>query len=259
MLFSVLGPLMISGDDDEEIPVRQLKQRQLLAALALYSAEHLPTESLAELVWGKELSAAPGTVRTQVWALRREPCLASRISRDQRGYWLCVRSGELDADNFSALASAGLRHLAQSETRRAAGVLGQALGMWRDPPLADIPQTPGMSPIRERLLAERATAQDAHTTAALMLRQHQQVLGVLRERVAREPEREQSWAQLMLALYRCHRRADALDTYARARSQLASHYGIEPGPQLRRMHKLVLRDDPALAASSAAELELLQC
>jgi len=257
MLFSVLGPLVISGDDDEEIPVRQLKQRQLLAALALYSAEYLSTESLAGLVWGQELSANPGTVRTQVWALRREPFLASRIARDQRGYRLCVRSGELDADNFSALATAGLRHLAESEIAEAATVLSQALGMWRDPPLADIPETPGMSPIRERLLAERAAAEDAQITAALMLRQHQQVLGVLRERVTREPEREQSWAQLMLALYRCCRRADALDTYTRARKKLATHYGIEPGPQLRRMHELILRDDRALDASSAAEPELL--
>jgi DNA-binding SARP family transcriptional activator len=257
MRFAVLGPLLISGDDDEEIPVRQLKQRQLLAALALYSAEHLSTESLAGLVWGQELSASPGTVRTQVWALRREPFLASRIARDQRGYRLCLRSGELDADDFSALTTVGLRHLAASEIAAAASALSRALGMWRDPPLADIPETLGMSPIRERLLAERAAAEDAQITTALMLRQHQQVLGVLRERVARQPEREQSWAQLMLAQYRCHRRADALDTYTRARRKLASYYGIEPGPRLRQMHELILRDDPALDTSSAAEPKLL--
>jgi DNA-binding SARP family transcriptional activator len=249
MLFSILGPLIVSGDDQTEIPLRQRRQRHLLVTLALHSPEYLPTERLADLIWGNESSASPGTVRTQVWALRREPRFASLIAHEQRGYKLDMQCSEIDADNFIKLSRDGMRLLAGADPERAAAGLGRALRLWREPLLGDIPETPGMAPVRDRLLTERTAAQDALITARLMLRQHHQVLGVLRERVAKEPEREQSWAQLMLALYRCGRRAEALDIYTRSRKELSNEYGIEPGPQLRRIHGLILRDDAALQSS----------
>lgn len=247
MLISVLGPLTVTCDGGE-VDIRQQRQRQLLATLALKAPARLPTDVLSDLVWGTELPANPGTVRTQVWALRREARLTPLITRDQRGYGLSLRPGELDAHVFLAAAADGLRLLVDGDKERAAGTLDLALAMWRAQSLDDVPTKAGMAPERERLLTERAAAQDAVITARLGLGQHHRVLGDLRERVAREPEREHSWAQLMLAQYRCGRRADALDTYTRAWGALKRHYGIEPGPELRRMQELVLRDDPVLDA-----------
>jgi hypothetical protein len=182
VLFSVLGPLIVSGDDQAGIPLRQRKQRHLLATLALHSPERLPTERLADLVWGPESSANSGTVRTQVWALRREPRLACRIAHDQRGYQLDMQRSQLDADSFIQLSRDGMRLLAAADPGPAAAALGRALGLWREPVLCDIPETQGMAPVRDRLLAERTAAQDALMTARLMLQQHHQVLRRLARR-----------------------------------------------------------------------------
>ncbi len=158
------------------------------------------------------------------------------------GYLIQVSDGELDLHSFRELVSGGREAFDRGDVLDAATLLTKALELWRDPPLADLPNVNE----KDKLLDQHTEAQDALMDSKLALGQHRQVLAELRSIVTADPLREHAWAQLMTALYRCGSRAEALAAFGRLRMTLVTTYGIEPGPELQDLHRQVLADDPAL-------------
>ena len=168
------------------------------------------------------------------------------------GYLLAVAPGELDADVFQAHLEDGRRALDEGEALRAAGVLREALGLWRGPALAEVAYEEFAQAEIRRLDELRLAALEARIEADLQLGQHARVIGELEALLAGHPAREQLVGQLMIALYRCGRQTEALEVYSRARQALVGEIGVEPGPQLRRLHEAVLRQDASLELQPAA-------
>ncbi len=247
MKFAILGPLELAGDDGALAALPQARSRSLLATLLLHANRPVTAAQLMELIWGQDSPGiGPGNVRTQVYVLRRKHGLDNRLSHDDRGYRLSVRPGELDVAEFSQLTVRGLDTLSRGEFAAAASLLSRALRIWREPPLADIPVTPAMTRIRANLLDQRRAARNAQMAAGLALGQHHEVLPWTAEHTAEYPSDERGWVLAMTALYRCGRRAEALDAYLRARKVLVDEYGLDPGPELQRLHRQILADEPAI-------------
>ncbi len=172
--------------------------------------------------------------------------MSARLQTHPSGYLITAGPGELDLDDFRDLARRGREALDAGDARLAATLLSQAVELWRDPPLADLPAVPA----RERLLGQRKDTQDALTDARLAAGEHRQMLTDLRAVVAADPLHEHAWAQLITALYRSGARTEALAAFGRLRMTLISAYGIDPGPELQDLHQRVLADDPGLMLRS---------
>jgi tetratricopeptide (TPR) repeat protein len=163
------------------------------------------------------------------------------------GYRFQLAPGELDAARFLDLAGSGRAAVDDGDLPAAARLLQQAADLWSDPPWPDLPPTPLMRAAAAGLNRARSDAQDLLIDARLALGDHRELVGQLEQAVAADPLRERAWRQLMLALYRSGQRAEALQAYRRARAVMVSELGLEPGPELRRLHRHVLTDDPDLA------------
>lgn len=218
------------------------------SSVRLHSNQPLEPGRLASLLWEPE-GPGDGALRTLIWALRRRRGLAARLQRNGDGYRLEVRRGELDLDEFREIAAKGRGALASGYKSAAASLLGRALRLWREPPLADLPPTVGMQQMTESLLEERLAVTESLFEVRLALGQHRDLAAPLRAQLSVTPGHERFWEQLMLALYRSGRRVDALSAFARARALLADDYGFDPGPGLQALHQQILTDDPALAPS----------
>ena len=182
------------------------------------------------------------SLRSCVYGIRKALPDAGRLRTHPSGYLIWAAPGELDLDDFLDLARRGREALDGGNARLAATLLNQAVGLWRDPALADLPGVPA----RERLLGQRKEAQDALTDARLAAGEHRQVLTDLRAVVAADSLHEHAWAQLITALYRSGARTEALAAFGRLRMTLISAYGMDPGPELQELHQRVLADDPSL-------------
>jgi DNA-binding SARP family transcriptional activator/Tfp pilus assembly protein PilF len=256
MWFGVLGPLqVIAGDGEEPSAVLAARLRALLAVLLWRANQPVPVDELAELVWdGAPPGGAPEAARALVMRLRRRlgTQAAARIVTRAPGYLIEVSGDELDASRFRALtqeAGAAVRAHRWPLAGRAAA---EALGLWRGAPLADIPSqllrdkwVPHLEQLHVQALEWRIEA-DLHEGC------DQQLVPELRELTARHPLREHFHGQLMLALYRCGRQAEALGAYQRARDVLVAELGVEPGPALRDLHQRILSADAALAVTGPA-------
>ena len=154
------------------------------------------------------------------------------IATHGRGYELQLGRDQVDAGRFERL-------LAQGAAR-------EALRLWRGPALADVADEPFAAPEIRRLEELRATALEVAIDQDLDAGRHREVLPELEALLAQEPLRERLHAQRMLALYRSGRQADALEAYRQARATLVEQIGVEPGPELRRLHEAILRQDPSL-------------
>ncbi len=248
MRFAVLGPLEITDDHGARVPVTRRLHRAMLATLLLRAGQPCSQAELAAAIWGDDPPQRPDlSLRTCVYGLRRLLPDPARLRTHPCGYLIDVAPGELDLAEFRDLASLGRQALDDGDPAGAADALGRALSLWREPALADLPDHAA----RERLIGHRRDALEALIDARLALGLHRQVLPELRGIVAAEPPREHAWAQLMLALYRCGARAEALAAFGRLRMTLVRAYGIEPGPELQDLHQRVLADDPALLIPAA--------
>jgi L-glyceraldehyde 3-phosphate reductase len=247
MRFNILGPLEITGDDGSPVVVSRRLHRCALATLLLNAGHPCTSENLIGALWSEDPPVTPEvSLRSCVYGVRKLLPDASRLRTHPSGYLIEVRPGELDAAEFDDLARSGREALDRGDPGTAARLLAAALGLWREPPLADVPV-----PVdRERLLDHRQAVTDALTDARLAMGQHRQVLAELRSSVADQPLREHAWAQLITALYRSGARAEALTAFSQVRMALVSTYGIEPGPELQELHRQVLADDPALISGS---------
>jgi tetratricopeptide (TPR) repeat protein len=157
-----------------------------------------------------------------------------------------VGPGELDADVFQARVQDGRRALDAGEPARAAEILRRALALWRGPPLAEVAYESFAQAEIRRLEELRLAALEARVDADLQLGRHAALIAELEALVVEYPTREGLAGQLMLALYRCGRQADALDTYQRARAHLAAELGLDPGPALKALQAQILEQSPSL-------------
>jgi DNA-binding SARP family transcriptional activator len=247
MRFSILGPLEIVNDAGQAVSLTRPLHRSALGLLLLHAGQACSAASLTAGLWADDPPLNPVvSLRSCVYGIRKVLPDASRLRTHPSGYLVTVRPGELDLDDFRDLVGRGRAALDGGNLTVAAALLGQALNLWREPPLADVPAVQQ----RDRLLDQRKEAQDALADARLALGEHRQLVAELRAAVAADPLREHAWAQLITALYRSGARVEALAAFGRLRVMLISGYGIDPGPELQDLHKRVLADDPALLIST---------
>ena len=251
--FGILGPLEVLRSG-RAVPLGGPRQRAVLAVLLLQANRVVSADRLVEDVWaGHAPEASVTSLQTYVFHLRRalEPgrprggapeVLATR----DRGYRLQVSPERLDAAVFEDGLTAGLAALEAGRHSQAREGLGRALDLWRGPVLADLSDYAFIQAEAARLEELRLAAWEARIEADLALGRHGAVTAELERLVADHPLRERLHGQLMLALYRCGRQADALAAYRRVRDLLADELGIDPGEPLRRLHASVLAHDPAL-------------
>lgn len=224
-----------------------VKQRTVMAVLLLHPNEPVAATRLAIAIWGEDAPrSAVRTVQVYVSRLRKVLGEEGVLVRTPLGYRLTVRSGELDVDRFERLVEDGRSALATGEAERASTVLREALALWRGPPLAEFEFEQFAQAEIARLQEARLTALDTRIEADLAAARHAMLVTELRQLVTSNPTRERFAAHLMLALYRCGRQADALESYHAARRELLECAGVEPGPDLRRLEAAILRHDVGL-------------
>jgi DNA-binding SARP family transcriptional activator len=245
MEFLLLGPLEVRAEDGAAVPIAGGQPRALLALLLLEANQPVSADRIALALWGDDAPAdSVKAVRVVVSRLRRS--LDEDVLRHSpAGYCLRVRPGELDAERFAELVT---RAGSETDPRVAADVLGEALALWRGPALADVAFAPFAQAAITRLEEERLEALELRIDADLKLGRHAELVPELQALADQQPLRERLHGQLMLALYRSGRQADALDAYRRLRETLVEELGLEPGPDLRELETAILRHDPALAA-----------
>src|SRR3954451_4221730 len=248
MEFRILGPLEVL-DEGREGALGGSKQRALLAVLVLHANETLSTDRLIDELWGEHPpSTASKTVQVHVSRLRKAlPGGDGLVVTRDRGYQLRVEPERIDSHRFERLLDEGRIELAAGRPLEAAGALERALALWRGAPLADLAYEPFAQGEIGRLGDLHSSAVEQQIEAKLALGRHAEVVGQLESLIAEHPYRERLRAQLMLALYRCERQADALQAYQDARTALVDELGIEPGERLRQLEAAILAQDPELA------------
>jgi YVTN family beta-propeller protein len=245
--FRVLGPFEVV-DGDRPVALGSPQQRALLALLLLHRGEVVSSDRLVDALWGERASAtAAKTVHVYVSGLRKGLGDGVLLTRGG-GYLLVVAPAQVDADRFEGLVAEARDALEAADPRTAIERLEAALGLWRGPPLSDLAYESFAQAEIGRLEEERLAALEDRIDARLALGKHAQVIGELETLVHDHPLRERLYAQLMLALYRAGRQADALERYQQARRKLIDELGIEPGPALKDLERAILAQDPNLAA-----------
>src|SRR5215468_6032579 len=251
--FGILGPLevQVSG---RAVPLGGPRQRAVLALLLLEANRVVSMDRLAEELWGGDPPEGwATTLQTYVFHLRQalEPgrsrgAAGGVLVTRGRGYLLRVDREHLDGALFQDGFTVGRAALEAGRYAEAAETLRKALDLWRSPVLADLADYAFTRPEAARLEELRLAALEARIDADLALGRHDTLTAELERLVAEHPLRERLHAQLMLALYRCGRQADALAAYRRVRDLLADELGIDPGEPLERLHAAVLAHDRAL-------------
>jgi DNA-binding SARP family transcriptional activator len=259
MEFRILGSLEAS-EAGREVAVGSGRQRVVLALLLLHPNVVLSRDRLIDALWGERPPpTAANMLHNYVSQLRhalgREG--ASALETHGNGYLLRVERGERDLDRFEELLGRG-RDLRTEDPKVAAEVLREALALWRGPPLADFTYEDFAREEIGRLEELRLMALEERIDADLALGRHADLVAELTSLVEEHPLRERLRAQLMLALYRCGRQAEALEVYQAARRALLEERGLEPGAALRELEAGILRKDPELGAQSGFGAPLLR-
>jgi WD40 repeat protein/DNA-binding SARP family transcriptional activator len=244
--FRVLGPLQVA-ENGHLLELGAAKERTLLAVLLLHANETVSTERLIDELWGERPPAsAAKLVATYVWQLRK--VLGGVIVTRSPGYVAVVPPEQLDVGRFELLVAQAQRE----QPAEAAATLREALELWRGTALEDVAFASSAREDVARLEDQRLSAVAQRIDHDLALGRHESVLAELQALVAAHPYRERYRAQLMLALYRSGRQSDALETYREARRRFVDELGIEPGPELQRLERSILDQDPALDLPATA-------
>ncbi|MEO3824650.1 BTAD domain-containing putative transcriptional regulator [Actinomadura sp. B10D3] len=249
MRFGVLGPLEVRTEDGRPVKVADRKVRALLAGLLARAGRVVPADRLIEDLWGSALPADPmATLRARVSQLRRtledaEPHARALIEARSPGYRLTART---DAQHFEDLAG---RAASEPDPGIRAGLLADALALWRGSAYADFADAPFAAAEIARLDELRLAAVEERAEARLELGGDAALVAELRGMVAEHPLRERLRAAYMRALYRSGRPADALAAYDDLRVRLRDELGLDPGPELAGLHAAMLRHDPAVTGA----------
>ncbi|SEH01795.1 DNA-binding transcriptional activator of the SARP family [Nonomuraea solani] len=257
--FSVLGPLRATHAD-EPIAISAGKQRVVLATLLLNAGQEISYDELSHRVWYADAPVnARSALYTYVTRLRRvlgdsdEPTL---IRTHAQGYVIDVEQDRLDLARFRRLVRHAGQAAGEGDLAGEAELLGQALELWREPVLANVPSEVVHRDDVPRLAEERVRTLERWFEVSLRLGRHDHVVGDLLVAAGAYPLREGLQAQLMLALYRSGRQAEALKAYHGTAMLLRRELGVDPGKELRTLQHAILHDDPELAASPPAETRL---
>ncbi|RCG30272.1 hypothetical protein DQ384_16150 [Sphaerisporangium album] len=258
MEYRLLGPMRVRGSTGQEVSVARPKHRQVLAALLSAAGRVVTTDHLMGHLWeGSPPPSARGNLKTYVSALRRllspdDPASAP-IETVGDGYRIVVRPGELDLLTFTDLVARGREAGKAGDVRKAGVLFEQALDLWRGKAFEDIPVTVRLAETVAHFEDERVGAFEDWIEARLALGMHAEVIGRLRPWLRDHPLRERPWGQMMLALARDGRRADALSTFQELRTRLVDELGVEPGFPLQELHRRVLAGDPGLFPEPPAQ------
>jgi DNA-binding SARP family transcriptional activator len=242
--FRILGPFEVLRGHSV-VPLSGAR-KALVAALLLRSNEPVTIETLIDDLWGADAPpTAPRMIRNAVSQLRRQLPHGTLVTRPG-GYELVVPPERVDAVRFERLAAAGRDALAGGDPVEALACLREALELWHGRPLADFAYSQFAHGAIARLEELRVSALEDRIEAELQLGREADLVGDLEALVREQPLRERPRSQLMLALYRSGRQAEALAAYQQARKLLADELGLEPSPELRSLEQAILRHDPAL-------------
>jgi DNA-binding SARP family transcriptional activator len=248
--FRILGSIEVwSGQDRRALGGP--RQVSLFAFLLLNANRPVTRDVVTDALWGPVRSGADNRLQMAVARLRKslaaldEPA-GTLLRTVTGGYSLSLLPGQLDADVFVARVQEGLRAADAGEWLAATEVLSEALALWRGPPLAEVAYEEFAQGEIRRLEELRRIAVETRIDAALRLGQYGELIGELERLLVEDPLRERTAGQLMLALYRSGRQADALDVYRRTRKQLTAQLGLEPGRELRKLEAEILAQAPTL-------------
>ena len=248
MHFRVLGPIEVAGDDGP-LTLGGPRQRAVLAHLIIHANQVLPTETLIDLVWGDEPPEAARNALQSYASHLRKALGGTRLEGKAPGYVLHLDPQELDAARFELL----LQEARTMDGRPGRGdVIREALTLWRGPAFADLAADRMLAGEIARLDELRLQAVEERIAVDLDDGRHAEVVAELESLTRELPLRERLWESLMLALYRVGRPADALGAYQRARELLADELGVDPSPELQRLHERILRQDPDLELKGEA-------
>ncbi|MFF3323118.1 BTAD domain-containing putative transcriptional regulator [Streptomyces sp. NPDC002889] len=260
MQFRLLGPMEVV-DNDRTVGLGGTKQRATLGFLLLQPNKVVATSRLLNALWG--VDDAPVTARkilqNAVYGLRGvlssahgagNPTGAALLTQPP-GYMMRVDPERVDLHLFHTWVGQGRDKLAKGSPEAAASLLSDALALWRGPALADLVERGVEWHELAAVQNTRLDVMEDYFEAQLACGRHHEVLAELETTVRAEPLRERSCGQLMLALYRCGRQADALTVYSRVRAVLVEDLGLEPGRGLQRLQQRILTQDPALALDRA--------
>ncbi|MFH0174300.1 BTAD domain-containing putative transcriptional regulator [Streptomyces cacaoi] len=273
MDIKVLGALNAEINGKNIVPTAG-KPRQILALLALRPGQVVPVPTLMEEIWDTDLPhSSLTTLQTYILQLRRmlthalptthtpdttpttrsdsDTDTSARTAKDilatrYGGYLLQIPPDTVDAHRYEQLAAQGHKAFDNGHDTDAARLLDQALSLWQEQALVDVPHGPVLHIETMRLHQSRLVTQERRIDAELRLGHHSELTAELTHLTARHPQHEGLHSQAMLALYRSGRQAAALDTYRRLRQRLIDELGVEPSPQLQRMHQAILTVDPRL-------------
>jgi DNA-binding SARP family transcriptional activator/tetratricopeptide (TPR) repeat protein len=244
MRYRLLGSVEVIGADGEVVALSGERERTLLATLVLGAGQPVSVSRLIDALWGENLPAtAVNTLQVHVSSLRKKLAAAGAAEILQsvpEGYGLRVGPDEIDATVFASLVEGASGEPAEIATR-----LREALSLWRGPALADV-RSDLLQGEKTRLEELRLRALERRIDSELELGHHNEVVGELEAFVHANPLREGMRRQLMVALYRSGRQADALAVYRAGREVLAEELGIDPSPELQALEVAILRQDPEL-------------
>ena len=247
MEFRILGPIEVHCDG-QPLPIGAGRQRALLAVLLVHANQTVSRDRLVNHVWGERSPpTAVKALQGHVSALRRVLGADTIVTRGS-GYELRVGAGQLDRARFEDLRERGLRALVDGRADEATGAFREALGLWRGAPLDDVAYESFAQAEIARLEELRAVTLEDRVDADLACGRSGELIGELEAMVAEHPLRERLRGQLMLALYRAGRQADALAVYRDARTTLVETLGLDPGRELQELEAAILRQDGLLDA-----------
>jgi YVTN family beta-propeller protein len=249
MQFRLLGSLEVL-DGDRPVALGGARQRAVLAILLLHRGEPLSVDRLVDELWGERSpDTATKTVQVYISRLRKELGEGVVLTRGG-GYLLDIEPEQIDAVRFERLAHDGMSALERREPSGARALLGEALDLWRGPALDDLAYEEFAQGEIARLEELRLATLEERIEADLALGRHSELVPELETLVRQHPARERLRAQLILALYRSGRQADALASYRDARRALVEELGLEPGKELQALEQAILTQDPAIDAPS---------
>jgi predicted ATPase/DNA-binding SARP family transcriptional activator len=259
--FGILGPLEVRVGGDP-VPVRQGLARSVLLSLLLRSNLTVSTELLIDDLYGEDLPAHPlNALQVQVSNLRKvlaDAGVSDLLRTEATGYRLVVARTTIDAGRFEALLDTA-RGLARDATpgsvRAALDAVDEALALWRGEPLEDVGHRDFAAGEIARLAELRSSARELRAELHLTLGHHREIVPDLAALVEEHPLRERAHELLMLALYRAGRQAEALREYEATRRALADELGLDPGPEIRRLERAILDQDPTLDWAAPSEEE----
>ena len=254
----MLGAVELVRGAADVVAIPGSNMRGLLAMLALEAGHPVSSERIINSLWGERVADGTNVMHVTVSKLRRllaDVAGNEGIATGAGGYQLKIDRDAVDALRFEELIVRARQ--APEDPAVVAGLLREALALWRGPPLGGVPDTDAMGALRSRLEEMQREAVEDMVDAQLLLGEHRRLVAEVEALVAAEPLRERRWAQLIRALYGSGRQAEALRAFGRARERLIEEIGVEPGPELRRLEAAVLAQDATAlgtARASAADV-----